>query len=105
MTHSETPRTVLVACAGPTTSGPTASPSAAVETGSPYLSLGDSYAAGFQPEPIGSTHGFAQQIAERSAAGPDPLTLVNLGCPGATTSAVIEDVGCATADSVADGSP
>jgi len=76
-----------------------------VETGSLYLSLGDSYAAGFQPEPIGSTQGFAQQIAERSASGTDPLTLVNLGCPGATSSAVLADEGCATAASVADGWP
>jgi lysophospholipase L1-like esterase len=67
------------------------------------LSLGDSYAAGFQPEPAGSTDGFAQQIAARSQAGSTPLTLYNFGCPGATSSALLQDTGCATAGSVTDG--
>lgn len=71
-------------------------------TDSAYLSLGDSYAAGYQPEPIGSGAGFAQQIAQRSTTTADPLTLYNLGCPGATTAAVLEDKGCPTANSVSD---
>lgn len=98
------PLLLLVGC-GTTPPVGAADPStpAAAESGLLYLSLGDSYAAGYQPEPAGSTDGFAQQIAEHSRSGSTPLTLVNLGCPGATSSAVVQDSGCATAGSVADG--
>ncbi len=91
------------ACGSSSTSDAGSTASSAPGNGSLYLSLGDSYAAGFQPEPIGSGEGFAQQITERSASTDEPLTLANFGCPGATSSAVLNDIGCETADSVADG--
>lgn len=94
---------LLSACSG----APTPAPGTPAQGENPahYLSLGDSYAAGYQPAPIGSTDGFAQQIAERSQAGGTPLMLANFGCPGATSSAVVQDPGCATAGSVTDGQP
>jgi len=89
----------LVACTVPPSGASTPDSSGPTEPTSVYVSIGDSYAAGFQPAPFGSADGFAQQIAQRSLSGAEPLTLYNFGCPGATTSAVIEDLGCATAGS------
>lgn len=91
---------LLAGCSGTTTPAPGTPAQAENTTG--YVSLGDSYAAGYQPAPTGSTDGFAQQIAARSQATGIPLTLLNFGCPGATSSAVVQDRGCASAGSVPD---
>jgi lysophospholipase L1-like esterase len=53
-----------------------------------YVSLGDSYAAGFQPV-RGATAGYAGYVA-----GKTHLKLVNFGCPGATTTSLLQTVGC-----------
>jgi lysophospholipase L1-like esterase len=53
-----------------------------------YVSLGDSYAVGYQPG-RGSTPGYTVPVAKKTH-----LTLVNFGCGGATTSSIINDVGC-----------
>src|ERR1700693_134898 len=47
-----------------------------------YLSLGDSYAVGFQPQPSpgGATSGYTAVVAKKLK-----MTLVNFGCGGATT--------------------
>lgn len=95
----------LTSCASAAPSGDDATPIALDASEWLYVSVGDSYAAGFQPSPYSTTEGFAQQITERSTATSTPLVLANLGCPGATSSAVVEDVGCATADSVGDPFP
>ncbi len=59
-----------------------------------YLSIGDSYAAGYEAG-IGNTdNGFAYQVADEAVAAGHPLELVNLGCGGATTISLLEAEGC-----------
>jgi lysophospholipase L1-like esterase len=53
-----------------------------------YVSLGDSYAVGYQPG-IGSTPGYTVYVANHTG-----LKLVNFGCGGATTSSILNAVGC-----------
>ena len=53
-----------------------------------YISLGDSYAIGHQPG-TGSTPGYTVYVAKHTG-----LTLVNFGCGGATTSSILNSVGC-----------
>jgi lysophospholipase L1-like esterase len=64
-----------------------------------YVSLGDSYAAGYQPAANGhlgrtSTNGFAYQLAAEASVHGKKLTLVNFGCAGATTSSLLHQLGC-----------
>jgi lysophospholipase L1-like esterase len=63
-----------------------------------YLSLGDSYAAGYQPVVAAfdgrDAHGFAYQVVGRAAAKGYHFTLRNYGCSGATTSSILREVGC-----------
>jgi lysophospholipase L1-like esterase len=67
---------------------PTAS-SAAVASPSPYLlTLGDSYSIGYQPG-IGGTSGYTGYLA--SALN---LQAENFGCGGATTTSLLQSVGC-----------
>jgi lysophospholipase L1-like esterase len=53
-----------------------------------YVSLGDSYSVGFQPM-LGSTPGYTVYVAKKTH-----LTLVNFGCAGATTTSILNTVGC-----------
>jgi lysophospholipase L1-like esterase len=53
-----------------------------------YVSLGDSYSVGYQPD-LGATAGYAAVVAKATR-----LTLVNFGCGGATTTSLISFVGC-----------
>jgi lysophospholipase L1-like esterase len=53
-----------------------------------YVSLGDSYSVGYQPD-RGSTQGYTVVVAKATR-----LTLVNFGCGGATTSSLVSSVGC-----------
>jgi lysophospholipase L1-like esterase len=53
-----------------------------------YVSLGDSYSVGYQPVG-GSTPGYTVYVARHTG-----LTLVNFGCGGATTSSILNSVGC-----------
>jgi lysophospholipase L1-like esterase len=58
-----------------------------------YVSVGDSYAMGYQPH--GSyTHGFANQLTRLARARGYHLRLVNFGCGGATTVSVLHAKGC-----------
>lgn len=63
-----------------------------------YVSLGDSYAAGFQPDGSGSgsttTNGFAYQIPAAARAKGYSLELVNFGCGGATVESILRTGGC-----------
>lgn len=63
-----------------------------------YVSLGDSYAAGYQPTGPHSgrtgTNGFAYQIPALAARKGYDLKLVNFGCGGATTTSILSSVGC-----------
>jgi lysophospholipase L1-like esterase len=61
---------------------------AATKSPTYYVSLGDSYAVGYQPD-MGSTPGYTVPVAKATH-----LTLVNFGCGGATTSSILNTVGC-----------
>ena len=64
-----------------------------------YVSLGDSYAAGYQPSGPNSgrtdTNGFAYQVPALAAKKGYDFKLVNFGCGGATTTSIITSLGCA----------
>ena len=63
-----------------------------------YVSLGDSYAAGDQPTANAWAHkdsnGFAYQVVELAPSKGYHLDLLNFGCGGATTTSVLQQVGC-----------
>ncbi len=63
-----------------------------------YVSIGDSYAAGYQPVAPrkGSTtrNGFAYQVVTDARAKGYHFTLANFACSGATTTSVIKTPGC-----------
>jgi lysophospholipase L1-like esterase len=83
-------------------SGPSATGSsgavAAVSSAPYYLSLGDSYAAGYQPtgpnQGSTNTNGFAYQTVTLAKARGQQFRLVNLGCAGVTTTSILHQVGC-----------
>ena len=64
-----------------------------------YVSLGDSYAAGYQPTGPKGGHtdrnGFAYQVPVLAAKKGYDLKLVNFGCSGATTASILTSHGCA----------
>ena len=64
-----------------------------------YVSLGDSYAAGYQPTSATAggttTNGFAYQLVDGAKEKGYDLELVNFGCAGATTTSVLTQPGCA----------
>jgi lysophospholipase L1-like esterase len=60
-----------------------------------YVSLGDSYATGYQPAPggglgAGTRNGFAYQLPELARRRGHRLKLVNFGCGGETTASLLE---------------
>lgn len=62
-----------------------------------YVSIGDSYAAGYQPgktkaDGRTTTNGFAYQLTAEDEGR--QLTLVNFGCAGATTASLLHQNGC-----------
>jgi lysophospholipase L1-like esterase len=63
-----------------------------------YVSVGDSYAAGFQPTGVGqgrtTRSGFAYQVPALAAERGYDLRLVNFGCAGASTTSLLEAKGC-----------
>jgi lysophospholipase L1-like esterase len=68
-----------------------------------YLSLGDSLAEGWQPAPADATlHGYSNQVVT-DLASKIPLTLVNYGCGGATTSTALYTNGCTSGGEANDG--
>jgi lysophospholipase L1-like esterase len=100
----------LVACSSAPPPSPSASPSASPRASTPapsptgrgsvyYVSIGDSYAAGYQPVKgayVGhtTTAGFAYQLAGSATVHGRRLTLVNYGCSGITTGALLQQKGC-----------
>lgn len=64
-----------------------------------YVSLGDSYATGYQATGVrqgaNTTNGFANQIPALAKAKGYRLKLVNFGCGGATTTSILRTDGCA----------
>jgi lysophospholipase L1-like esterase len=63
-----------------------------------YVSLGDSYAVGYQPTAphVGSstTNGYANQLLPLARKKGYDLKLVNFGCGGATTTSILQTPGC-----------
>jgi lysophospholipase L1-like esterase len=63
-----------------------------------YVSIGDSYAAGYQPIAAANdgadTNGFAYQLVSLASAKGEQLTLENFACDGATTATLLETRGC-----------
>ena len=60
-----------------------------------YVSLGDSYAVGYQPGKGSTREGFADQTVTKARRRGYDLELVNFGCGGATTKSIIAAKGCA----------
>ncbi len=54
-----------------------------------YLSLGDSYSVGYQTPAIDNGPGFTNKVARK-----EHMTLENFGCGGATTTSLLNTVGC-----------
>lgn len=79
---------------GSTTSAPTA----AAASPRLYVSIGDSYAAGYQPTSHGhgstTRNGFAYQLVTKARKAGHDFELVNFGCGGATTASILRTPGC-----------
>ena len=62
------------------------------------VSVGDSYAAGYQPVASANagrdTHGFAYQVIDMAKAKGDDFSLQNFACDGATTATILQQDGC-----------
>jgi len=63
-----------------------------------YVSLGDSYGAGYQPVASAfhgqDSHGFAYQVVGLAAAKGYRFVLENFACSGATTTSILGETGC-----------
>jgi lysophospholipase L1-like esterase len=60
-----------------------------------YVSLGDSYSIGYQPEPAVSLRlGYTRYVVSAEKKKGTKLTLVNFGCGGATTGSLLSTPGC-----------
>jgi lysophospholipase L1-like esterase len=71
-----------------------------------YVSLGDSYAAGYQPVPaLAYLHGFTRTVVALERRRGVELTLENFGCSGATTTSILTSIGCPAALRAHDGAP
>ncbi len=89
---------LLAACALPVTASAApkhhAKPKAKL-----YVSLGDSYATGYQATGVRqggpTTNGFANQLPALAKRRGHKLKLVNFGCGGATTTSILHSDGCA----------
>ena len=89
----------ISACSASAPTAVTTTTAPVAAAGQYYVSLGDSYAAGFQPTgPKGAGHtttnGFAYQLPPLASARGYQLTLVNFGCGGATTASILHKRGC-----------
>ena len=62
-----------------------------------YVSLGDSYASGYQPTVGNSKAGFVYQVPALAKKRGYNLKVVNFGCGGATTSSLLHQIGCGKA--------
>ncbi len=59
-----------------------------------YVSLGDSYASGYQPNIGNSKAGFVYQVPGFAKKRGYALKIVNFGCGGATTTSLLKQIGC-----------
>jgi lysophospholipase L1-like esterase len=91
--------TLLTACSG---SAPPHQASASVKAATPsatyYLALGDSLSQGVQPDAVGTSvetpDGYADQLYAVLRHSHPGLELVKLGCPGETTSTMMDGGVC-----------
>ncbi|GAC1544675.1 MAG: hypothetical protein NVS3B12_33440 [Acidimicrobiales bacterium] len=78
-----------------TTAGTAAAPTGGQDF---YVSLGDSYASGYQASGKGrggtTRNGFAYQVPALAGVKGYQLTLANFGCSGATVTSLRDSVGC-----------
>jgi lysophospholipase L1-like esterase len=75
-----------------TTTVSSANPIHAARTPKPtvyYLSLGDSYSQGYQTPTVDQSPGYTDKVAKK-----EHMTLENFGCGGATTTSLLDTVGC-----------
>jgi lysophospholipase L1-like esterase len=93
------PRLVLASALALMLAVPAVSPAA--KTSPPkqfYVSLGDSYATGYQPTAPGvgsnTRNGFAYKLPALAKPRGYDLQLVNFGCGGATTTSILQAKGC-----------
>jgi lysophospholipase L1-like esterase len=71
-----------------------------------YVSLGDSYSIGYQPNPAVSLRfGYTRDVVAAEKKKGTNLTLVNFGCGGATTSSILNTVGCPAPARALNGPP
>ncbi|HMC03181.1 MAG TPA: SGNH/GDSL hydrolase family protein, partial [Cellulomonadaceae bacterium] len=59
-----------------------------------YVSLGDSYAIGYEPGRSATRHGYADQTVTKAVSRGYRLQLVNFGCGGATTTSILQATTC-----------
>lgn len=80
---------------------------ASAATSQYYVSLGDSYASGYQPtsKSGGTRNGFAYQLPGLAAKRGYKLKLVNFGCGGATSSSILNEKLAADAKCKGPGAP
>jgi lysophospholipase L1-like esterase len=93
MTHLRTTAAALTAAVALVLA--LAGPASAASKTEYYVSLGDSYAVGYQPGQGSTTEGFADQVVTKARKRGYSLKLVNFGCGGATTTSIIKAKGCA----------
>ena len=89
---------LLAGCSGSSDDGAVSTPPTSSPPKQVYVSLGDSYAAGYQPSSAtsGATtrNGFAYQLVDGAKAKGYDLELKNFGCSGATTTSLLTQAGC-----------
>jgi lysophospholipase L1-like esterase len=71
-----------------------------------YVSIGDSYAVGYQPDPgVSLRHGYTGVVVSLEHRKGTDLTLANFGCGGATTASLLSSIGCPDAARATHGEP
>ena len=88
--------TAAAAAASTLTAVPASQAAPVVATHAPlYLvSLGDSYAVGYEPGAMDGSNGFVAQLPALAAAKGYNLQIVQFGCGGATTTSLLTTNGC-----------
>ena len=73
----------------------TAAGAATTSSPSYYVSIGDSYAIGYQPDPtVALRFGYTRDVISAERKRGTNLTLANFGCGGATTTSLLTTAGC-----------
>src|SRR5215213_7354755 len=83
-------RLILVAVAICALAVPGAAQAAKASKPTYYVSLGDSYASGYQPQRGNTRDGFAYQLVGKARKRGYDLKLANFGCAGETSESILE---------------